>query len=416
MPNLSKKGSRGSSYRSSRPRKRHAPVNQFIAETETKYVSTAAKKLKSASDDDLQLDVSCNYVICNFVTVFTFLSEILVCKSCGGEVKFNRTAAAGVSFKLAVNCSCNTQYVYSSPIINNAAEVNRRFMFAMRMLGAGQQSLKTFCALMDISCSFTNNIYYSFLENLKTAVQAVFEVIQKKSVKEEMELNTKHGNEPTHLAVSGGGSWKKRGHASLHGITSLIGHYSGKVLDLVINSKSLEENCTANHTGTSGKMEPDGVVEMFSRSVESLGVKYKYYSGDDDVSTFENVVQSKPYDDIVPEKKDCEGGLTRNINESFNACVWRLAPKHLHPGSETIEIAAYIAGCLFNGGYTSLLQIMSTLGISIGLEAKNFAEKNDEKHSAEAKVVISNKRGRPSALQRQDEIEEELIDIPGSTD
>lgn len=425
MPNLCKKGSR-EKRRGCNPRKRKFAGNQWTAETDTKKVSASARQLENTNFEDLDIDISCNYVICNFVTIFNFLSQILVCKSCGGEVTFSRTVGAGVSFKLAIKCKCNTQHVNSSPMIDKAAEVNRRFMFAMRMLGAGQESLKTFCSLMDISCSFSNSIYYSFLENLKTAAKAVFGVIQKKSVEEEIELNTKNGKERKHLTVSGNSSWKKRGSGSLYGITSLIGNYSGKILDLVVKSKfcqgcadwkskkdtpeyeewlaSHEENCTANYSGGSKEMGPDGIVEMFLRSVELLGVKYKNYVGGGDVSTFKNVIDAKPYDDITPEKKECAGhmseglgkkGYTQYSNDSFNACVWRLAPKHLHPGSETVEIATSIAACVFNEGYAALLQIMSTLGIKVGMEAKNFAEKTDEKfiksveleHEAEEELI-----------------------------
>lgn len=36
------------------------------------------------------------------------------------------------------------------------------------------------------------------------------------------------------------------------------------------------------------------------------------------------------------------GAYTQNVNKNFNATIWRLAPKHLHCDSKTIEIAAYL--------------------------------------------------------------------------
>ena len=45
------------------------------------------------------------------------------------------------------------------------------------------------------------------------------------------------------------------------------------------------------------------------------------------------------------------GGFTQNANESFNATVWRLDPKHLSCGSKIIEIVAYLAIGMFNDGY-----------------------------------------------------------------
>ncbi|EZA49344.1 hypothetical protein X777_12374 [Ooceraea biroi] len=36
----------------------------------------------------------------------------------------------------------------------------------------------------------------------------------------------------------------------------------------------------------------------------------------------------------------------------------------MHSGAIIVEIAAYIAACIFNNGMTSILQIMSIIGIS----------------------------------------------------
>ena len=44
----------------------------------------------------------------------------------------------------------------------------------------------------------------------------------------------------------------------------------------------------------------------------------------------------------------CLGGHTQNANESFNFTAWRMSPKHLHSGIKIVEIAAYIAGGMFN--------------------------------------------------------------------
>ena len=101
-----------------------------------------------------------------------------------------------------------------------------------------------------------------------------------------------------HLTVSGDGTWKKTGFSSLFGISTLIGNYSHKVLDAIVKSslcqacknqeklketnidefnlwyENHKEDCTANHSGSAGKMEIDGITEMFMRSLEKYGVKY----------------------------------------------------------------------------------------------------------------------------------------------
>ena len=55
---------------------------------------------------------------------------------------------------------------------------------------------------------------------------------------EEEKLTAKagHTDNPAGLIVLGDGSWRKRGFTSLQGVFTLIGHYSRKVLDLIVKS------------------------------------------------------------------------------------------------------------------------------------------------------------------------------------
>lgn len=72
------------------------------------------------------------------------------------------------------------------------------------------------------------------------------------------------------------------------------------------------------------------------------------------------------------------GGYTQNANESFNATIWRLAPKHLNCGMKIVEIAAYLAAGIFNDGFSFALQTMQDMDIKIGQQAKSFADAYDE--------------------------------------
>lgn len=75
-------------------------------------------------------------------------------------------------------------------------------MFVMRLLGVGLHGVNLFCALMNMSHGFSNKAYYTFLENLHCAAKSVFELVQQKAVKEEIEKNTKAENESSHLSIS----------------------------------------------------------------------------------------------------------------------------------------------------------------------------------------------------------------------
>ncbi|XP_044577450.1 uncharacterized protein LOC123260423 [Cotesia glomerata] len=76
-------------------------------------------------------------------------------------------------------------------------------------------------------------------------------------------------------------------------------------------------------------------------------------------------------DDSLLER--CLGSETQNNNESLNSLIWTFAPKHIHAGSQTIEIANCLEVCIFNEGFYPILQIMSLMGIKIGLESHGFA-------------------------------------------
>lgn len=138
------------------------------------------------------------------------------------------------------------------------------------------------------------------------------------------------------LTVSGDGSWRKRGFQSLHGIAVLIGFYTGKVMDVIIKSSYCadckawdkrsgteefynwliehEDKCQINHNGSAGRMEVDAVVEMFQRSEDLYGVKYKNYVGDGDSKTYKSVVEKKPYgDDFLIVKKECVGHVQKRM-------------------------------------------------------------------------------------------------------
>jgi len=102
-------------------------------------------------------------------------------------------------------------------------------------------------------------------------------------------------------------------------VATLIGYYSGKVLDTIVkssycksceswkhklNSAEFEEwfeehkekgECNTNHEGAAGNMEVTSIIEMFQRSFEKYSLRYANYIGDRDSKTYSGVVNSKPY-------------------------------------------------------------------------------------------------------------------------
>jgi len=501
------------------------------------------------------MDYDIQYCILNFCTFFQTLATLVICAQCNKKIKFERAGQRGIGFKVSLECECETvHYIPSSPLVNRAFEINRRMVFAMRMLGVGLGGLNMFCGLMDIGQGLCRGTYYLCLENIFIASKAVYEICLLKAVKEEQELQKEENpaSDPTLLTVSGDGTWKKRGFSSLYGATTLIGKYSKKVLDSVVKSslcqacknwkaksspdedfeswyESHEEKCTANHTGSSGAMEVNAVKEMFSASYEKYGVKYQTYIGDGDSKTFKAIIDTDPYngDPIVTKKEciahvqkrmgtrlrkakkenkgiggkgggkltdkviselttyyglairrhsdsvedmkkaiwatyfhkastdnnpqhnncppgasswcayqkaaaegtldsfhhtypplndkvlevikpiyealssdelleRCTGGETQNNNESFNSLLWTFAPKHIHSGAHTVEIANYLATCIFNQGFMYILKVMGLMGVKIGSHAYQFAISRDDERieRSEAEAASTSKEGR----------------------
>ncbi|KMQ84720.1 hypothetical protein RF55_17253 [Lasius niger] len=427
----------------------------------------------------------------------------------------------------------------------------------MRLIGVGLQGINNFCGLMDLGAGFNISTYYNCIDNIKVAVDAVFKVVLNKAAGEEKDKNKEAGNIENELCISGDGSWSKRGFTSRLGIVSLIGKYSNKILDVVVkssfckacvmwkgNTNTVEyeafydahnENCMANHEESAGKMEVDGVLEMFLRSEDLHNARYRYYIGDGDTKTFKALLDKQPYgEEFIVKRKECVlhvkkrmyrrakeakksltqrkkekqkdaqastktkskiqpkskkmqltnklmqdlslyyglairrhtdsvenmkkeiwatffhkistdeepqhlhcpagaeswckwrqheaagtlcdfthpppldddvqevlrpiyeeltadellerclGNNTQNNNESFNACVWHLVPKHIFTGRIILEIAAYTSACVFNEGFCTLLKIMEVMGVTIGSAVVQLAHKQDGQRIAQA--------------------------------
>lgn len=73
-------------------------------------------------------------------------------------------------------------------------------------------------------------------------------------------------------------------------------------------------------------------------------------------------------------------GLTQNANESFNAVLWNLLPKRTFVELQTLKLGGYIAVILLNSGFSGLLPVFESLGISINAKVlQNYSELDNER-------------------------------------
>ena len=85
----------------------------------------------------------------------------------------------------------------------------------------------------------------------------------------------------------------------------------------------------------------------------------------------------------------CLGSETQNNNESLNSLIWTFALKHIHAGTQTIQISIFLAVCIFNEGFIAILKILSVMGITIGPEAHAFAVRRDEVRTERSELRAS---------------------------
>jgi len=216
-----------------------------------------------------------------------------------------------------------------------------------------------FCSIIDLPSPVFQKIYDLIIKTIHEAIEIVSS-FSMKSAQEEKRISVDK-SEKNGITISGDGSWRKRGFSSHYGIVSLIGWYTGKVVDVVIKSKfckacSLWKNkeetvefkewrenhetmCDANHERSARKMEIDGAREMFSRANEKNGITYSNYIGDGDCKTFKAVVEQNP--SVYKEK--CIDHVQKRMGSRLQniAKIKKLSDKGKLTGKIIDELAIY---------------------------------------------------------------------------
>ena len=143
---------------------------------------------------------------------------------------------------------------------------------------------------MDLLRKIHSNTFAGCFENVTKAAKTIYEWSTQKAVTEERAKTLENEGSGINLIVSGDGTWKKRGHTSRFGVTTLAGKFSKKIIDSIVKStycqscevwekkkgthpEEYEEwlerhgNCDVNHIGSAGKMEVDNRKCLVARSI-----------------------------------------------------------------------------------------------------------------------------------------------------
>lgn len=318
------------------------PMDISDTNVSERKLRTSAGSVKSAREN------WSGYRLIDIDLFFSVIEDFVSCGKCSGpNIKFKEEQITGLNSVFSITClSCgwNVELRNGEKIGKDqkVAEINRRSVFAFKTLGLGHSALKQFCALMDLPPPVSAPSFGASVDQMELASQSVAQESMMRAAAEEEE---KTGNNK--VTVSGDGTWHKRGFTSVHGVVSLIGLLTGKVIDFIVLSlvckicdlfpgpktgqafqehrDQHKERCTRNHEGSSGKMEADGVLAMFQRSVASRGLIYEQYIGDGDSKAFLSVSKDQPYgDQVVIKKLECTahvkkrmGTRLRNLKKSY---------------------------------------------------------------------------------------------------
>ena len=88
-------------------------------------------------------------------------------------------------------------------------------------------------------------------------------------------------------------------------------NWDKNIADFLAWKESHESKCESNFDGSSGSMEPVGLVHLFKRSLD-YKFRYKHFVSDGDSSTLASLMKEKPYgEDYEIVKEDCIGNIQK---------------------------------------------------------------------------------------------------------
>ena len=283
------------------------------------------------------------------------LQRTCKCSLCGGgpidlrEDPYRREGL--VTYPYLYCQSCGEDYSRSSKS-NSVANKQRRFalnqksVLANKCVGGTHKSLQMHSTMMNLPLPVCSTVYTKISNRVKEASIQQVQVSMEQARHEVLEqYNIDVTNDGVaDILVSCDGTWQKRGFTSMYGACFVIAYETGKVVDYAVMSKyctgcrkwekhdkksqeylrwKAKHICDANYEGSSGGMEPHGMVMMFQRSLD-FRLRYKYLISDGDSKSHSLILESQPYGSSCKvEKKDCIGHIQKRMGTALRDLVQR---------------------------------------------------------------------------------------------
>ena len=333
-----------------------------------KSLPASVRKLKPPSDDSSKKSSENEGEILQGFRIFDIsilatVFESLPCPSCKRvalSLEEDEDAKMGLASLLILKCTggkCSfTRQFYTSAKIQNkqAFEVNRRAVLAMRNIGVGHQGLEKFTCVMNMLPPMNENAYRDHVKAVRDATESVAKESMSKAANDVKEFYEPNEEGLYDIAVSGDGTWRKRGFSSSYGVVTVLSTVTGKALDCEVMSKECRQcmqwrgkersaefhewwdghqhECHANFEGSSGSMDASGILNIFQRSVEGHGLRFVEFLGDGDSKAHKLLVQEAVYGDVDIEKLECVGHVQKRLGSRLHSLKKRLGKTPLADG------------------------------------------------------------------------------------
>ena len=326
--------------------------------------STCSKKLKL---DHQNLPLGLFYVWCYLLIDTRIFQEIIDligrCPECSSKVNFVHDVESkkGLSHLLNLSCLCCdwTKIFWTSCEVEkpkdaresrgrSSFDINTRIIIAFREIGKGFTAIKTFCGFMNIPPPMTQKSFADIQDNNIISYKQAAEDNMKNAAAE-LQDGT---DEIINTAISTDGTWQRRGFSSLNGVVTVINNSTGKCIDYRVKTKNCHacklwknktgpkaekfrknHKCLLNHTGASGMMESDGILDCFKSSVATRKLRYLTYIGDGDTKSYTNVVTANPYPGYTIKKSECVGHVQKRCGKKllqFKSTCKDMMPKEYY--------------------------------------------------------------------------------------
>lgn len=213
--------------------------------------------------------------------------------------------------------------------------INEDAIEAAISIGIGFYNSEEFFNTLDVPY-LTQKTYLKLQKKADSIWEEVAAMKMAEAAKEEAEYAMSAGEVDKDgvplITVVADGCWSKRSYKTNYnapsGAAAIIGNRFGKVLYMGVKNKfclacsrgiTRDHACAKNFSGPSTSMEAAILVEGFRLSECMYGVRYNKLIADGDSSTYNKILEARPYQTLTVEKIECRNHLLRNFCNKLRA-------------------------------------------------------------------------------------------------